>query len=89
MTGRFEAKDLARAVDAGLLSAEQEQALLRFLSEQPAQRPGFQLAHVAFYLGALLIMGAMGWLLSEAWMRIGDTALLAVCLLYTSDAADE
>lgn len=82
MTGRFEARDLARAVDAGLLSAEQEQALLRFLREQPAQRPSFQLAHVAFYLGALLIMGAMGWLLSEAWMRIGDAALLAVALAY-------
>lgn len=82
MTGRFEAKDLARAVEAGLLSAEQEQALLRFLREQPAQRPSFQLAHVAFYLGALLIMGAMGWLLSEAWMRIGDSALLAIALAY-------
>jgi len=82
MTGRFEAKDLARAVEAGLLSAEQEQALLRFLREQPAHRPGFQLAHVAFYLGALLIMGAMGWLLSEAWMRIGDSALLAIALAY-------
>ncbi len=82
MTGRFDARDLARAVEAGLLSAEQEQALLRFLREQPAQHPSFQLAHVAFYLGALLIMGAMGWLLSEAWMRIGDTALLVVALAY-------
>lgn len=82
MAERFAAKDLARAVDAGLLSAEQEQALLRFLRQQPPQQPSFQLAHVAFYLGALLIMGAMGWLLSEAWMRIGDVALLAVALLY-------
>ncbi|MDR0280046.1 MAG: DUF2157 domain-containing protein [Paucimonas sp.] len=82
MAERFEAKDLARAVDAGLLSREQEQALLGFLRQQPLQQPGFQLAHVAFYLGALLIMGAMGWLLSEAWMRIGDGALLGVALLY-------
>lgn len=82
MTGRFDAKDLARAVEAGLLTTEQEQALLGFLRQQPAQTPSFQLAHVAFYLGALLIMGAMGWLLSEAWMRIGDTALLAVAITY-------
>ncbi len=82
MAERFDARELARAVDAGLLSHEQEQALLRFLRQQPQQQPAFQLAHVAFYLGALLIMGAMGWLLSEAWMRIGDGALLAVALLY-------
>ena len=82
MAEHFEAKDLARAVDAGLLSAEQEQTLLRFLRQQPQQQPAFQLAHVAFYLGALLIMGAMGWLLSEAWMRVGDGALLGVALLY-------
>lgn len=82
MTGRFDAKDLARAVEAGLLTPEQQQALLGFLREQPQHQPGLQLAHVAFYLGALLIMGAMGWLLSEAWMRIGDAALLAVALAY-------
>ncbi|MFJ4372204.1 DUF2157 domain-containing protein [Pseudomonas japonica] len=82
MNERFATRDLARAVDAGVLSAEQEQALLRFLRQQPVEQPSFQLAHVAFYLGALLIMGAMGWLLSEAWMRIGDHALLAVALLY-------
>lgn len=83
MAERFDAKDLARAVDAGLLSRTQEQALLDFLQRQPAQESaGFQLSHIAFYIGALLIMGAMGWLLTEAWMRIGDGALLGVTLCY-------
>ncbi|MDH0730319.1 DUF2157 domain-containing protein [Pseudomonas sichuanensis] len=79
---RFDAKDLARAVDAGVLQPGQDRALLDFLRQQPQSRGSFQLAHVAFYFGALLIMGAMGWLLTEAWMRIGDTALLAIALLY-------
>lgn len=83
MAERFDAKDLARAVDAGLLSNTQKLALLDFLRQQhPQDQPGFQLSHVAFYLGALLIMAAMGWLLTEAWMRIGDLALLALSLLY-------
>lgn len=82
MTGRFDASDLTRAVDAGVLDAAQKQALLAFLERQPPRQVSFQLAHVAFYLGALLIMGAMGWLLSEAWMRIGDGALLGIALLY-------
>ena len=79
---RFDARDLARAVSAGVLQPGQDQALLAFLRQQPESRASFQLAHVAFYLGALLIMGAMGWLLTEAWMRIGDGALLAIAQLY-------
>ncbi|MEW5544212.1 DUF2157 domain-containing protein [Pseudomonas soli] len=79
---RFDARDLARAVSAGVLHPGQDQALLAFLRQQPESRASFQLAHVAFYFGALLIMGAMGWLLTEAWMRIGDGALLAIALLY-------
>ncbi|CAM3800895.1 hypothetical protein CCOS865_00591 [Pseudomonas reidholzensis] len=82
MTERFDAKDLARAVDAGILQPSQAHALLGFLRQQPETRASFQLAHVAFYCGALLIMAAMGWLLTEAWMRIGDSALLAIALLY-------
>ncbi|MFT0867541.1 DUF2157 domain-containing protein [Pseudomonas sp. CAM1A] len=79
---RFDARDLARAVSAGVLQPGQDQALLAFLRQQPESRASFQLAHAAFYFGALLIMGAMGWLLTEAWMRIGDGALLAIALLY-------
>ena len=82
MTERFDAKDLARAVGAGVLQPGQDQALLAFLRQQPHTRGTFQLAHVAFYFGALLIMGAMGWLLTEAWMSIGDSALLGVSSLY-------
>lgn len=82
MTERFDAKDLARAVSAGVLNPGQDQALLEFLKRQPETRASFQLAHVAFYFGALLIMAAMGWLLSEAWMRIGDSALLLIALAY-------
>ncbi len=82
MTDRIDAKDLARAVQAGILQPGQDQALLAFLHKQPPARGNFQLAHVAFYFGALLIMAAMGWLLTEAWMRIGDGALLFIALLY-------
>lgn len=80
MTERFDATDLAKAVTAGVLQQGQDQALLAFLRQQPQPQASFQLAHVAFYFGALLIMGAMGWLLNEAWIRIGDSALLAISL---------
>ena len=82
MAIEVDSKDLARAVAAGILRDEQARALLAFLQPQDARRPSLQLAHVAFYFGALLIMAALGWLLTEAWMRIGYAALFGVSLLY-------
>ncbi|SDO17945.1 DUF2157 domain-containing protein [Pseudomonas jinjuensis] len=82
MSLKFDAQDLARAVAAGILQPGQDQRLLEFLRQQPESRASFQLAHVAYYFGALLIMGAMGWLLTEAWMNVGDVALLAIALIY-------
>lgn len=82
MTLKLDAHDLARAVTAGVLNPGQDQALLAFLRQQPEQHASFQLAHVAYYFGAVLIMGAMGWLLTEAWMSVGDIALLLIALAY-------
>jgi hypothetical protein len=79
---KIDAHDLARAVSAGVLQPGQDERLLTFLRQQPEQHASFQLAHIAYYFGALLIMGAMGWLMSEAWMRVGDAALLLIALSY-------
>ncbi|MBM7060020.1 DUF2157 domain-containing protein [Pseudomonas sp. UL073] len=82
MTFKLDADDLARAVSAGVLQPGQDQRLLEFLRQQPETRASFQLAHIAYYFGALLIMAALGWLLTEAWMQIGDFALLVIALAY-------
>ncbi|UVE16848.1 DUF2157 domain-containing protein [Pseudomonas sp. LS44] len=82
MTLKLDAQDFARAVSAGVLQPGQDRTLLEFFSQQPETRASFQLAHIAYYFGALLIMGAMGWLLTEAWMDIGELALLAIALIY-------
>lgn len=82
MTLKLNADDLARAVSAGILQPGQDRALLDFLCSRPETQPSFQFAHVAYYFGALLIIGAMGWLLTEAWMNIGDGALLVIVLAY-------
>ena len=82
MPVRIDPEDLHRAVEAGILGDEQARSLFAFLQARDAQRPSLQLTHVAFYFGALLIIAALGWLLTEAWMRVGDAALLGVALLY-------
>ncbi|SNS18841.1 DUF2157 domain-containing protein [Pseudomonas segetis] len=78
----LEPADLRNAVAAGVLVPGQDAALLNFLQQQHPERASFQLAHVAYYLGAMLIIGAMGWLLTEAWMNIGEGALLLFSAAY-------
>jgi len=82
MTIKLDSEQLTRAVSAGVLQAGQDKALLDFLQKQNETRASFQLSHVAYYFGALLIMGAMGWLMNEAWDQMGDVALLGITLTY-------
>lgn len=78
----IQATDLQHAVQAGVLTPGQDAELLRFLQQQQPEKASFQLAHVAYYFGAMLIIGAMGWLLTEAWMSVGDIALLLISATY-------
>jgi len=82
MTIKVDREQLARAVAAGVLQSGQDKALLEFLQQQSQTRASFELSHVAYYFGGLLIMGAMGWLLNEAWDQMGDIALLLITLTY-------
>jgi len=82
MSIKVDREQLARAVNAGVLNQGQDQALIAFLQSESQTRASFQLSHVAYYFGALLIMGAMGWLMNEAWEQMGDVALLSITLVY-------
>lgn len=44
--------------------------------------PRFEAAHVAYYLGSLLIIGAMGWFVTNAWDRLSGIMLFGIALLY-------
>lgn len=45
-------------------------------------RSRFDLAHLAYYFGALLIIGAMGWFMSNCWEGLGGAGLLVVAICY-------
>ncbi|MGL4241591.1 MAG: hypothetical protein ACRCTI_10815, partial [Beijerinckiaceae bacterium] len=55
--------DLDRAVNAGIISSDQAERLAQFFAAAPdgsAAAPSrFDLAHALWYLGALIVMGAM------------------------------
>jgi hypothetical protein len=75
-------KDLDRAVDQGILSGPQSEALWDSLLKQYAQRPHFDMQHLFYYFGALLVMGAMGWFMNEACQRLGGLGLMLIALGY-------
>jgi hypothetical protein len=81
--------DLNRAVQDGLLSAEQADALWQHLRERhgdedaPPRSPRLDAAQVAYYAGALVVMGAMGWFATEALQQSG-ALLLPIGLVYAA-----
>jgi hypothetical protein len=82
---------LSRAVAAGIITPVQAKQLSAFLAQAPRPQvaqgaepsaPRFDLAHVLWYLGALIIMGAMGLFSTLAFSLMGSPALLATSVAY-------
>ena len=75
--------DLERAVAAGVLGAAQAEALWQFLGAEPQRlRPRFDLVHVLWYAGALIVIGAMGLFTTLAFARLGGGVLALIAVVY-------
>lgn len=77
--------DLKDAVEKGIISHEQSDALWQLLVRQrgnasPAFR--FDLPHLLWYMGALIVIGAMGLFSTLAFSRWGGGALTATAAIY-------
>jgi hypothetical protein len=77
-------QDLQRAVAAGVIDAGRAEALWQFLGERPGAdlRPRFDLVHVLWYAGALIVIGAMGLFTSLAFATLGGGVLMPIAALY-------
>ena len=79
--------DIDRAVAAGVIQADQADALWHFLSvksaaPRPAIRPRFDLVHLLWYAGALIVIGAMGLFTTLAFAQLGGAALAVIAVIY-------
>jgi len=87
---QFSERDLREAVTAGVLDPDGLSRLLAFLgtrqSAVPAvaatAAPQFDLAHLLWYAGALIVMSAMGLFSTLAFSKMGGPALTATALVY-------
>jgi hypothetical protein len=88
---QFTEQDLRAAVAAGALDANRLNPLIAFLDARqtlPAEEgaaappPKFDLEHLLWYAGALIVMGAMGLFSTLAFSRMGGWALTATAVGY-------
>ena len=81
---------LQRAVERGVLSQEQLDALLADPdqsadSEEPAEAAeAFNAITIAYYVGAFVVLFGFGWFLVDRWRALGPAGVLAVTTLYTA-----
>ncbi len=77
-------QDLDAAVAQGIIDAAAAEALERFLRRRSdeAGRPRFDIVHVLWYAGALIVIGAMGLFSTTAFSRFGGAALTATAIIY-------
>jgi hypothetical protein len=79
--------DIDRAVAAGVIRADQADALWHFLRVKAAvpdaaARPRFDLVHLLWYAGALIVIGAMGLFTTLAFAQLGGAALAVIAVVY-------
>jgi hypothetical protein len=91
---RIERADLDEAIAQQILTGPQAGALWRLLQtrqpvengpaapapQAPARR--FTGLNVAYYFGALLVIGAMGWLMTLGWEAFGGKGIFIISCLY-------
>jgi hypothetical protein len=87
MDMRYSIDDLRAAGAAGVLLPDQLQALLGFLKARPTEAPTgpkFDVVHLLWYAGALVVISAMGLFSTLAFSAMGGPALTATALVYAA-----
>lgn len=80
-----------RAVERGIISAAQRDAILALRSEDDARvapeteaREGFNAVTIAYMLGTGIVLFGFGWFLVDRWRALGPGGVLAVAALYAA-----
>ena len=77
---------LDEAASQGLLDEGQAGRLWQFLVEREQHTPGFKPAHILYYLGGLIAIGAMSLFMTLGWERFGGGGLLFISVCYMAAA---
>src|SRR5690242_17885057 len=75
-------RQLEELVTAGVIDAGTAERIAAYFTRTGAEGPRFDLTHTAYYLGALVVMSALGWFMNEAWARYGGWVLTLIAVAY-------
>src|SRR5438046_7235544 len=75
-------RELKDLVTAGVIDAGTAERIAAHFKGTHAEPPRFDLTHTAYYLGALVVMSALGWFMNEAWARYGGCVLTLIAIAY-------
>lgn len=79
--------DLSAAAEAGLIDRDQAERLWDFLAARERHhRPMFRAAHVLYYLGGLIAIGAMTLFMTLGWERFGGAGIAVIATVYAVGA---
>jgi hypothetical protein len=85
---QYSVDDLRAAASGGAITPAQLENLLAFLGTRsaatPATGPKFDVVHVLWYTGALIVISAMGLFSTLAFSQMGGRALAATALAYAA-----
>jgi hypothetical protein len=84
---RYSSDDLRAAAAAGAINSSQLEALLAFLATRqpgPSSAPKFDVVHLLWYMGALVVISAMGLFSTLAFAAMGGRALAATARAYAA-----
>jgi hypothetical protein len=81
---RLNESDLQRAVSGGIIGREQADAILRLAAERHETSPSLSVQHLAYYLGGLIVIGAMGWYVTNAWVRMSPWGFITTAVVYAA-----
>lgn len=84
LTVRIAKSDLLQASADSGVSSEQAEVLWKALERRESRSTRFDVPNVAYYLGALVVMAAMGWLMTTAWERFGGRGIFGIATAYAA-----
>ncbi len=79
---RITRTDLDAAATRGLIDTRQVEGLWEFLRTRGDDQPRFQFAHLLYYLGGMMAIGAMTVFMTLGWELLGGWGILLIAGLY-------
>jgi len=79
---RVDQSQLERAMSELGFTRDQSTVLWNRLESAPGMESRFEPAHVGYFFGALLVIGAMGWFITDGWDGFAGWQLTSIALVY-------